>query len=436
MNNINNPINDFENYVETSDDFSKVKTVNIDSNFKINVPVSFQKKIEYLHTRFPGKEWSGFGFAKYNQDSIDSNLVVELVDFYPLHLGTSTFTSFEQTEEFAGFMADNLDYMNYKLVYIHTHHNMGAFHSGTDINTLKRLTVTGNNVLFLVVDTRNTWWGHISVLVEAEIATQKRLIKAYGYDINNNKVDCFQDIQDLTNTTEIQRTILLHKGVMEFAPYEESLGGFTALADKIEYDSKVQENNAKYGTTSRSFINRGSIGLSTTITQPSLFDNPNYGIPDNTTFDWNVRSSRESLTLDDDYFLQEVEIYKNGVLLFNISYLTVLFLNSIFKPSTKFLVTKLDERDLELLQEDWIEYFFDGISFNHDYDIIINKTVSKLQSREPEYFQLVNMEIESLIEEISEYKNRDEEIYLLEDIMAVFRNVEEENENSPTKYYF
>lgn len=436
MNNINNPMNNFENSVEISDDFSKIETVNVDSNFRISVPVSFQKKIEYLHTRFPGKEWSGFGFAKYNQDSIDSNLVVELVDFYPLHLGTSTFTSFEQTEEFAGFMADNLDYMNYKLVYIHTHHNMGAFHSGTDTNTLKRLTVTGNNVLFLVVDTRNTWWGHISVLVEAEIANQKRLIKAHGYDINNNKIDYFKDIKDLTNTTEIRRTMLLHKGVMEFAPYEESLGGFTALADKIENDSKIQANNTNYWTNSRSFRNTGSIVSRATSTQPSLFDNPNYGIPDNSTFVWNVKASKELLVLDEDYFLQEVEIYKHGVLLFGISYLTVLFLNSIFKSSTKFLITKLDEVDIELLQEDWVSYFFDGMRFNYDYDSVINKTVSKLQSQKPEYFELVYMEVESLLEEVVEFRNRDEEISLLEDIMTVFRNVEKEDENSPAEYYF
>ena len=86
-------------------------------------------------TRFPSTEWSGPAWYKRNDDKQTWRIVY----FKPIDLGTVTATEFEGDDllKVMKEVQKKVDITGCYQGIIHSHHNMGAYHSGTDDQELK-----------------------------------------------------------------------------------------------------------------------------------------------------------------------------------------------------------------------------------------------------------------------------------------------------------
>ena len=81
-----------------------------------------------------------------------------VVDFTLQDIGSAGYTEYSLDKETAAYYADHIDtLLGCKVALLHSHHNLGAYLSGTDMSTLKEQAEQCNNVLTLVVDNRGTY---------------------------------------------------------------------------------------------------------------------------------------------------------------------------------------------------------------------------------------------------------------------------------------
>ena len=139
------------------------------STYKLIVPENVESKIRYLIRKFPSTEWSGVLFYTYEGTFENDDLVLTCRDIYPMDLGTSTFTTFNMSEDVASYMAENMELFDCQLGMVHSHHSMGAFFSGQDMQNLQQEAENTNNYLSLVVDTKGTYVAAITRRIQAQV---------------------------------------------------------------------------------------------------------------------------------------------------------------------------------------------------------------------------------------------------------------------------
>ena len=158
------------------------KLVKGQSTYKIIVPQNVEEKIRYLLRKFPSTEWSGVLFTTHEGSFENNDLVITCKDFFPMDLGSTTFTEFMMTEDVAAYMAQNIELFNCDTGLIHSHHSMGAFFSGQDNLTLQQEGNETNCFVSLVVDTKGTYVARITRKVQSKSeVTVKPLGTSYEF---------------------------------------------------------------------------------------------------------------------------------------------------------------------------------------------------------------------------------------------------------------
>ena len=124
---------------------------------KLYISRKILNKANYFLNQFPSKEWSGPAWysCKTDKDNFPEQFTLE--DFHPLDLGSSAATEWE-----AGDLAKILKskYEEKKklkkcfLGLIHSHHDMGAFFSGTDEETIREMAHETGFYPSLIVSTK------------------------------------------------------------------------------------------------------------------------------------------------------------------------------------------------------------------------------------------------------------------------------------------
>ena len=98
------------------------------------------QKIQYLLTRFPTREWSGPAWYKCLLNKHGFPIYWELLYFKAIDLGHGAATEYEGEELsktiFEIYSKNKKVLAGTYLGMIHSHHNMGAYHSSTDEETL------------------------------------------------------------------------------------------------------------------------------------------------------------------------------------------------------------------------------------------------------------------------------------------------------------
>ena len=156
--------------------------------------------------RFPKTEWSGPAWYKLEDDEWN------LVYFIPIDLGSSAATEFKG-KDLLKVMKEVQKTVDIKGCYqgiIHSHHNMGAFHSGTDDGELK----DGANKV-----------GYPSLVVAHTKATH-----AFKWSYE----DQFGEVHLVDGDVTVE--------VPEFEPLEE----WVKQADKIEKDAKKKPKTTSF----------------------------------------------------------------------------------------------------------------------------------------------------------------------------------------------
>ena len=116
----------------------------INTEFKLDLDISVlaSEKIDALQTLLPNTEWSGIMFVKLSEE--EDIFIVR--DILPMNIGSSVYTEFSISEDVAHYMVMN-DLLDCSINLIHSHHDMDASFSSTDINTLYEV---GSNLKYFI----------------------------------------------------------------------------------------------------------------------------------------------------------------------------------------------------------------------------------------------------------------------------------------------
>lgn len=99
-----------------------------------------QEQIDKLHRLTPKKEWSGL--CVYKQLDTTKSITqsdLEVVYIAPRDFGTAAFTSSENLDKALIDILMNFDMNTHRTGYIHSHHSMDTFFSGTDLKELEEM---------------------------------------------------------------------------------------------------------------------------------------------------------------------------------------------------------------------------------------------------------------------------------------------------------
>lgn len=203
------------------------------SSYKLLVSPELEKKIRYYLDRFPSIEYSGTLFYTVSGSFETNDLVISAFDFLLQDIGTGAYTEFNQSPDVIGYMVEHPELLD-ETVYqglMHSHHNMGAFFSGTDTSTLREEGSDRVHFVSLIIDTKGTYQAAITRVVVEEM-------KATGfikYPTFNNKEVVGNPITYSFNRKKIEYFMLEVTRPELENPFQE-------LSDRIK---EVQEQKAK-----------------------------------------------------------------------------------------------------------------------------------------------------------------------------------------------
>ena len=203
------------------------------SSYKLLVSPELEKKIRYYLDRFPSIEYSGTLFYTVSGSFETNNLVINAFDFLLQDIGTGSYTEFSESPDVIGYMVEHPELLD-ETVYqglMHSHHNMGAFFSGTDTSTLREEGSDRVHFVSLIIDTKGTYQAAITRVVVEEM-------KATGfikYPTFNNKEVVGNPITYSFNRKKIEYFMLEVTRPELENPFQE-------LSDRIK---EVQEQKVK-----------------------------------------------------------------------------------------------------------------------------------------------------------------------------------------------
>ena len=146
------------------------------------VPANVEEKIRYLLRKFPSTEWSGVLFFSHEGTFEDDNLIITCQDIYPMDLGNATFTEFQMSSDVASYIAQNIDLFDCEMGLVHSHHNMAAFFSGTDLSTLQEEGNERNCFVSLIVNNAGEYCAAITRKMQTKSeVTVKNLGQSYEF---------------------------------------------------------------------------------------------------------------------------------------------------------------------------------------------------------------------------------------------------------------
>lgn len=253
--------------------------------YKIHVPKKVEEKIRYLCRKFPTLEWSGVLFTKHSGSFEDKNLEIYCEDFYPMDLGTSTYTDFNMSEDVVAYMAENIELFECDLGLVHSHNSFSAFFSGTDTSTLQKEGNDTNCFVSLIVNNAGVYcaavtrkvsyeetlevrrrgssyefFGEGTVPIESDYlpyearTTNKTVIQYFMLDVNVEKVDNPLGYLD-TRFEEIESK----KKAIPKSPIFTTTNSMSKLDDDSEFFDWLHSNRSNGAKTEK-------------YSEPSLFD--------------------------------------------------------------------------------------------------------------------------------------------------------------------
>lgn len=267
------------------------------SSYKLLVSPELEKKIRYYLDRFPSIEYSGTLFYTVSGSFETNDLVINAFDFLLQDIGTGAYTEFNQSPDVIGYMVEHPELLD-ETVYqglMHSHHNMGAFFSGTDTSTLREEGSDRVHFVSLIIDTKGTYQAAITrVVVEEMKATgfikyptfnNKEVVgNPITYSFNRKKIEYFmlevtrpelenpfQELSDRIKEVQEQKV----KAAKAATPItystskNESYTGYNNnYLDPYKSNNTVPTNGISYQTN----VGRGNLSIPT---------NKNYEIPKN-----------------------------------------------------------------------------------------------------------------------------------------------------------
>ena len=132
------------------------------SSYKMIISDKVESKIRYVCQRIWKDEWSGTLFYTVSGNFEDGSLTVRCEDIYLMDIGSAAYTEFDMSPEVIGYMAENVELLDYQMGLIHSHNQMSTFFSSTDLNTLREEGIDRNHFVSLIVNNEGTYTAAIT----------------------------------------------------------------------------------------------------------------------------------------------------------------------------------------------------------------------------------------------------------------------------------
>lgn len=368
----------------------RIDQVEIGNVGKIILSEKIKNQIDYLHSKIGNSEWSGVLVFTHESGNIEDlkDLVFKAHSLYLMDIGSGTLTEFEYTSAYTDVFEHIEEAMEGSTGLIHSHHSMGAFHSGTDMAELEKNSSLYNYYVSLVVDTRDTHKCKVAFPSLTKVTTTKELKNTNGEVVtatasNEKFVHLIGDL-----TVEFTRESSVDTWFEE--RYEEI---------KKEKAKPVYRTYHNYGESYTPIIGYGRRGYSNVrayTPDAPLYQSPHIQQEFDFDFDGGMFNERESISKKDRLFANAL-LYADSTIPLNI-YKGVANLNLLSEDDMKLFLELLDtnieilhnnvygNNDVKLLEhlksaKEHLEYYTKSVGENN-----LNKLIDFLE----EYGEVTN----------------------------------------------
>lgn len=196
----------------------------------------------YLHKQVGSTEWSGVLLYKIVSGDFDNieSLVLSAEYVFPMDIGSSAYTEYEASEEYMDMYevipgSDPIDGDGQLIIgHIHSHHNMSAFFSGTDMDELVGNSENNMHYLSLIVN--------FDMKPVAKIATVIEVKKSGSIEIfMKNKFGGIFSHKTPSDSTE--KMVLINSADIEMVNVQPVVDQY--IIDRLK---KIKEDNTKKNT--------------------------------------------------------------------------------------------------------------------------------------------------------------------------------------------
>lgn len=183
---------------------------------KLIITKDVKKKIDQMHDRVGNTEWCGFIFYEKVEGSISDpkTYVAKTTDIYMMDIGSHSYTESDNHADDVIKMVDRVPaYMENRYGLIHTHHNMKAFFSGTDMQELHDNVHLYSYYLSLIVNFDDNWCAKIAKLIDINSSSYtiseedeedvlveipaKKVMVTFDLDVEFEQVEPYNDVVEL-----------------------------------------------------------------------------------------------------------------------------------------------------------------------------------------------------------------------------------------------
>lgn len=149
---------------------------------RIILPINVINQIMYLNAYIGKTEWSGILIYDVvsGHPSKPLEFVLKAKHIFLMDIGSGTFTQYETDGDIVDIY-DNIEgAMDMKIGHVHSHHDMGAFFSGTDNDELMENVDKHNYYVSLIVNFSGNYVAKVAFLSEVKTLTQMHYTNDHG----------------------------------------------------------------------------------------------------------------------------------------------------------------------------------------------------------------------------------------------------------------
>lgn len=144
-----------------------------DKKGKLIISPELEEQIDIFHAIAGSTEWSGILLYVIKEGDISKpeSLVIEVKGMFPMDIGTPGYTEYDYDERTLDMydLYPNALEEGWRLGHIHTHHNMKAYFSGTDLQELRDNIDNHAYYLSLIVNFDKKYCAKICIKGEREV---------------------------------------------------------------------------------------------------------------------------------------------------------------------------------------------------------------------------------------------------------------------------
>ena len=153
-----------------------MKHIEMNQGYTLMISPTLMNEIAYLHSKNDNKEWCGILFYEEVSGSLFKNdLILRAKHIYLMDIGSSAYTEGSVDLGLLDFFDEVPEAEDMRRGFIHTHHGMKAYFSGTDMSELYDNTKHYDYYLSLIVNHATVFCSKIGM--EAEIGVTGTILK-------------------------------------------------------------------------------------------------------------------------------------------------------------------------------------------------------------------------------------------------------------------